>query len=185
MERTKYIISSSSYGAFAILWKVQDGQPRIQRITLPGKTPDLESVLTADYPLAEEGFHSGIKSLSDDICGYLDGAILKFDLHWLDWEKCTDFQVRVLRAEYGIPRGWVSTYGRIAAELDVPGGARAVGSALATNPFPLMIPCHRAVRSSGELGGYQGGLEMKRALLEMEGVEFQSPTRVSLKKVFY
>ena len=76
-------------------------------------------------------------------------------------------------------------YGRIARKLGVPGGGRAVGSALAANPFPLLIPCHRAVRSTGELGGYQGGLEMKKALLEMEGVVFRSPTRVSLDKVYY
>ncbi len=91
----------------------------------------------------------------------------------------------MLQAEYGIPRGWVSTYGRIARELGVVGGGRAVGNALASNPFPLLIPCHRAVRSTGALGGYQGGLEMKKALLEMEGVVFNSPTKASLIKVYY
>ncbi|HUV77781.1 MAG TPA: MGMT family protein [Desulfobacterales bacterium] len=61
----------------------------------------------------------------------------------------------------------------------------AVGTALAKNPFPIIIPCHRAVRSDGTLGGYQGGLEMKRALLEMEGVCFDTLDRVLTKGFFY
>jgi methylated-DNA-[protein]-cysteine S-methyltransferase len=179
------MISRSRFGEFALVWTVKDAQPRIQRLTLPGKTANLLNVLKTDYPSIEEGSHPDMFQVASDITLYLDGGNVIFDLKWLDWKRCTDFQARVLRAEYGIPRGWVSTYGRVAAELGVPEGARAVGSALATNPFPLLIPCHRAVRSNGELGGYQGGLEMKRALLEIEGVEFQSPTRVSLKKVYY
>jgi methylated-DNA-[protein]-cysteine S-methyltransferase len=56
--------------------------------------------------------------------------------------------------------------------LDHPRAARAVGTALARNPFPVIIPCHRAIRGDGTLGGFGGGLKMKRALLEMEGVRF-------------
>jgi methylated-DNA-[protein]-cysteine S-methyltransferase len=124
-------------------------------------------------------------SLAGDIRSYLDGESLRFDLRYLAREVCTEFQTRVLQAEYEIPRGWVSTYGRIARKLGVPGGSRAVGNALATNPFPLLIPCHRAVRATGALGGYQGGVEMKKTLLEMEGVTFSSSTEVSLAKVYY
>jgi methylated-DNA-[protein]-cysteine S-methyltransferase len=69
--------------------------------------------------------------------------------------------------------------------LGKPSAARAVGRALATNPFPIIIPCHRAVRSDGSLGGYQGGLAMKRALLEMEGVEFDARGRVATPGFYY
>jgi methylated-DNA-[protein]-cysteine S-methyltransferase len=79
----------------------------------------------------------------------------------------------------------VSTYQRIAKYLGNAKGARAVGSALAGNPFPIIIPCHRAIRSDGTLGGYQGGLEMKRRLLEMEGVMFDALGRVVAKERFY
>ena len=85
----------------------------------------------------------------------------------------------------GIPRGRVSTYKRIAAHLGSPTGARAVGNALAGNPFPIIIPCHRAVRSDMSLGGYQGGLSMKRRLLEMEGITFDDTGRIATKKLFY
>jgi len=79
----------------------------------------------------------------------------------------------------------MSTYQRIASYLGNANGARAVGTALANNPFPIIIPCHRAIRSDGTLGGYQGGLEMKRALLEMEGVLFNTLGRVVTEEFFY
>jgi methylated-DNA-[protein]-cysteine S-methyltransferase len=116
---------------------------------------------------------------------FLEGEAVAFDLGIVALEQCSEFQARVLQAEYGIPRGWVSTYGRIAAHLGIPRGARAVGGALARNPFPIIIPCHRAVRSDGRLGGFQGGLEMKRALLELEGVEISWTGRVLTERFAY
>ena len=83
---------------------------------------------------------------------------------------CTPFQRRVLVAEFGIPRGSISSYRNIASHLGNSKAYRAVGNSLAMNPFPIIIPCHRAIRMNGSLGGYQGGLEMKRKLLEMEGI---------------
>jgi len=185
MIKICYLISPSIFGDFGIVWRELSGQSRIIRVFLPGKNPQLETTLRNDYSLAEKGFQSDMESVAGDIRCYLEGDEIDFDLKWLDWERCTAFQARVLRAEYGIPRGWVSTYGRIARELGVAGGSRAVGNALANNPFPIVIPCHRAVRSTGELGGYQGGLKMKKTLLEMEGVVFRSPSKVSLEQVYY
>ncbi|MCK4795669.1 MAG: MGMT family protein, partial [Desulfobacteraceae bacterium] len=78
-----------------------------------------------------------------------------------------------------------STYQRIATHLGSPNGARAVGNALATNPFPIIIPCHRAIRSDRSLGGYQGGLDMKRILLEMEGIDFDDTGRAATEDFFY
>jgi len=84
-------------------------------------------------------------------------------------DHCSAFQRKVLRAVIAIPRGEVRTYQFIAKQIGNPKAARAVGRALATNPFPLMIPCHRVIRSDGKLGGYQGGVRMKQALLRKEG----------------
>jgi methylated-DNA-[protein]-cysteine S-methyltransferase len=60
-----------------------------------------------------------------------------------------------------------------------------VGMALARNPFPIIIPCHRAIRADGSLGGYQGGLAMKRQLLEMEGITFDDSECVTTRRYFY
>ncbi len=103
-----------------------------------------------------------------------------FSLVWQETEARPRVQ-RVLRAEHQIPRGWVSAYGRIAAHLGVSGGARAVGNALAQNPFPILIPRHRAIRADGSLGGYQGGAAMKRTLREREGLTFSPAGKVILR----
>ncbi|MCU0651108.1 MAG: MGMT family protein [Candidatus Omnitrophica bacterium] len=84
-------------------------------------------------------------------------------------DMCPVFQRKVLKAMLSVPRGTTITYKEIAQKIGRPGAARAVGNALANNPFPIIIPCHRAIRSDGTLGGYQGGTKMKRALLKAEG----------------
>jgi methylated-DNA-[protein]-cysteine S-methyltransferase len=79
----------------------------------------------------------------------------------------TDFQQKVWRALLEIPSGTLSNYGALARRLD--SSARAVGGAVGRNPISLVIPCHRVVGASGALTGYAGGLDRKRALLELEG----------------
>ena len=80
----------------------------------------------------------------------------------------TPFQHRVWRALMGIPRGSVTSYGRLANAVGAPGAARAVGAACAANPVALMIPCHRVVRESGDLNGYRWGVQLKGLLLAWE-----------------
>jgi len=80
----------------------------------------------------------------------------------------TAYQQRVWRALERIPFGRTLTYGELAARLGAPGGARAVGRACATNPLPVVVPCHRVVGSGGSLQGYGGGLWRKQGLLELE-----------------
>jgi methylated-DNA-[protein]-cysteine S-methyltransferase len=126
-----------------------------------------------------------IAALGERITRFLEGEAVAFPLDMLALETCHPFQRRVLAAEYQIPRGWVSTYGRIANSLRAPGAARAVGNALARNPFPIFIPCHRAIQSNGGLGGFQGGVRLKRALLELEGVEFSPTGQVTTDRIYY
>jgi methylated-DNA-[protein]-cysteine S-methyltransferase len=80
----------------------------------------------------------------------------------------TEFQNRVWEVLRGIPYGDTRTYGDVALELDLPGGARAVGGANGSNPLPIFIPCHRVV-GANSMGGYAGGLEVKLFLLHLEG----------------
>ena len=88
----------------------------------------------------------------------------------LAWDRLPPFHRRALKLTALIPRGKVATYGGIAAGVGEPEGARAVGNAEASNPFAPLVPCHRVVSSSLRLGGYGGGLDVKKALLVREGV---------------
>ncbi|MCB4756676.1 MAG: MGMT family protein [Elusimicrobia bacterium] len=90
----------------------------------------------------------------------------------------TSFQLKVWRACLDIPKGQVRSYGWIAKRIGHPGAARAVGSALAKNPFAPRVPCHRVIRKNGQLGRYSGpgGIKTKRHLLIMEGVRLKKIT---------
>lgn len=99
---------------------------------------------------------------------YFRGRRRTFDLP-LDLRDLTPFQRRVLQATRDVPLGKVVSYGEIARRVDCPRGSRAVGQALGRNPIPIVIPCHRIVAGGGGLGGYTGGLPIKRTLLQLEG----------------
>jgi methylated-DNA-[protein]-cysteine S-methyltransferase len=99
---------------------------------------------------------------------YFNGRRRKFEIE-LDWTLVGRFGRRVLRVTSEIPYGSVLSYAEVAADAGSPRGSRAAGNALGSNPIPIVIPCHRVLRSGGALGGYGGGLERKRWLLELEG----------------
>jgi len=87
----------------------------------------------------------------------------------LDWTLVGPFARRVLAVTAEIPYGGVLSYAEVAADAGSPRGSRAAGNALGSNPMPIVVPCHRVLRSGGALGGYGGGVERKRWLLELEG----------------
>jgi methylated-DNA-[protein]-cysteine S-methyltransferase len=99
---------------------------------------------------------------------YFEGRRTTFDVD-VDWSPMPDFQRRVLRATAAIPFGGHASYGQVAERAGNPRAFRAAGTALGRNPIPIVIPCHRVWAAGGKLGGYTGGLERKRALLELEG----------------
>lgn len=101
---------------------------------------------------------------------YLEGKRQVFELP-IDWSVLTSFQEQVLRMTFAIPYGQMATYGELALQIGKPRAARAVGRAEATNPMPVVIPCHRVVGSDGGLHGYGAGkgLETKAWLLRLEG----------------
>ncbi|MDD5467682.1 MAG: methylated-DNA--[protein]-cysteine S-methyltransferase [Anaerolineales bacterium] len=111
-----------------------------------------------------------LKEALDQVAGYLRGVRREFDLA-LDWRTMLPFQEAVLRATLAIPYGQVSTYAAIARQVGRPRAARAVGRAEATNPIPLVIPCHRVLGSDGKLHGYgaPSGVQVKAWLLALEG----------------
>jgi methylated-DNA-[protein]-cysteine S-methyltransferase len=99
---------------------------------------------------------------------YFEGRRRRFEVR-LDRTLLAPFQRKVLGRTARIPYGKVSTYSAVAAAAGSPRASRAAGNALARNPIPIVIPCHRVLRNGGGLGGYAGGLERKERLLELEG----------------
>lgn len=101
---------------------------------------------------------------------YVDGKRRTFDIE-IDWSiLASDFQRSALQVVYSIPYGQTLTYAQVAAKIGHPDAPRAVGRANATNPMPLVIPCHRVIGTDGKLHGYGGvgGLKTKQWLLDME-----------------
>lgn len=101
---------------------------------------------------------------------YFEGRLREFDLP-LDWQLSKGFRRRALHAIDRIPYGKTRSYTEIATSAGNERAVRAAGTACGSNPIPIVVPCHRVLRSGGALGGYGGGLPMKESLLRMEGVE--------------
>lgn len=100
---------------------------------------------------------------------YFDGTRHAFAVP-IDWRLVGGFAGNVLRATARIPYGSVASYGEVAAHAGSPKAYRAAGNALGSNPVPIVVPCHRVLHAGGGLGGYTGGLDRKRFLLQLEGV---------------
>jgi methylated-DNA-[protein]-cysteine S-methyltransferase len=101
---------------------------------------------------------------------YFGGKRTDFDLP-IDWSVLRGFTLEVLRATAGIGFGELRTYADVAGAAGSPHAVRAAGNALGANPIPVVVPCHRVVRTGGALGGYTGGIERKEFLLRLEGWE--------------
>jgi O-6-methylguanine DNA methyltransferase len=108
-----------------------------------------------------------IEQAARELLLYLEGKLTKFSVK-LDLRSSTPFSRKVWRITSKIPYGQVRTYAWVAEELGDPYAARAVGGALGRNPVPILIPCHRVVGSHGNLGGFGGGLPLKKWLLALE-----------------
>lgn len=193
LSQTKVINNSQSsvcffntnFGEMAVIWSEFKKQPTVYQIFIPKPKISTRKTVSQSFSGLITASCDEINMLINQIKAFLTGEDIRFSLDILRMDLCTPFQGKVLRAEFAIPRGRVSSYGLIAKHLNKPGAARAVGTALATNPFPIVIPCHRALRSDGHLGGYQGGVAMKRKLLQMERVAFQDENHVKTKNFYY
>ncbi|MGB5218577.1 MAG: methylated-DNA--[protein]-cysteine S-methyltransferase [Smithella sp.] len=184
-QTNKKIIRHTPIGSVGIIWSEINKHPLIIHVLL--SRPGLSAEKQADniFAHARNSSCAEIDAIADSIRAYLEGANVKFSLDVLDLSPYTQFQKSVLRAQHAIPRGSVSTYGLIAAHVGASGGARAVGNVMACNPFPLIIPCHRTILSNLHLGGFQSGADIKRALLERDGIIFDEQGRVICKRLHY
>lgn len=136
-------------------------------VALGSTEAELERELLNDYPLAtlrrdDAGLSHWISGVLDLARGDMPHGELPLDI------RATAFQWRVFEQLIAIPPGQTRSYGEIAAALDQPGAARAVGRACATNPVSVVIPCHRAIGADGAMHGYRWGIDRKKTLLDRE-----------------
>ncbi len=139
-------------------WVIHAGETVLE-ILLPGSPAPVPE--SSDPPAL-------VTSLAQDLADYFAGGPWVDHPELADRAGSTPFTRAVYEVVAAIPDGSVTTYGKIARQLNRPAAARAVGRAMATNPFPVVIPCHRVVGSDGSLTGFGGGVEMKAKMLKME-----------------
>ncbi len=140
------------------------------RLGLPGQDPDelLVDLAQRVSPRVIEA-PARLDEVRRELDLYFEGKLQSFELP-LDWRLSHGFRRKVLRAIARIPYGQTRNYTEMATRAGNERAVRAAGSACGSNPIPLVVPCHRVLRTSGALGGYAGGLPMKEALLELEGI---------------
>ena len=131
---------------------------------------DFGTYLTKRFKRPSQPDFARVAPALQQVDEYLRGERKAFDLP-IGWSLLRPFQRQVLKIVFAIPYGQTRTYGEIAYEIGNPRAARAVGRANATNPMPLVIPCHRVIGADGKLTGYGGGegLPTKEWLLKLEG----------------
>jgi len=164
-QQLYYVIFDTAAGWVGILGS-SDG---LRRITLPNPSKKQAQ--------ASLGTDAAQATLSNDI---FKDLMRRFQLYFtgrrvdfpdkLDLDEATVFQRQVWEATRCIPYGQTKSYAWVAQQTGKPGAARAVGQSLGKNPLPIIIPCHRVLKSDGTLGGFSGGLEMKKHLLTLEKV---------------
>ena len=156
------------------------GEKGLKRIILPySRRSEVKKIIFQEFPgVKEDSAH--LKPFADILVRYCEGKIFT-QYFSFDAAGYTDFLVRVWKMTQAIPWGEVRSYQWLSAQIKNPRASRAVGTALGRNPFPIIVPCHRVVRSDGSLGGFSGpdGILLKQKLLELEGVKFDKKGRVA------
>jgi methylated-DNA-[protein]-cysteine S-methyltransferase len=154
----KYTTFQTAFGHVTIT-ATERGLARVS-MTAAGRKPMHEDWVEDRRALA---------SIANQLKAYFAGKPVNFHID-LDLSEVTPFQRRVLEACAQIPYGQVTTYGELARRIGRPKAARAVGHAMARNPIPIVIPCHRVIASDGSMCGFSAeqGIALKRRLLEME-----------------
>lgn len=170
----KYMVFNSLIGEIAIVW---DKNEIIKQVVLPDSKSRKHNYGDIQYHGVLHEVHPSkyILKIMSNIKEIIMGHDIKFELNQLDLNDLTQFQREVLLKQNEIPYGMVTTYKKLAQLIGRPKSARPVANTLASNPFPLIIPCHRTVKSDWTLGGYNGRKDgyFKRFILENEGIRFE------------
>ncbi len=163
-RRPSYGVFQTDLGWIAVVGS-DDG---LTETTLPQSSPQQAIEQLGDATAGAERSDSRFDDLANRFRDYFRGGRQTFPDD-LDLSSGTPFQQAVWRTARSIPYGETRSYGWIAAAIGRPRAARAVGQAMGSNPLGIIIPCHRVVAGDGGLGGFGGGLDMKRRLLGIEG----------------
>ena len=141
------------------------------RLGLPSQDEDevLQELADRVSPRVLHASRDSLTQTRRELDEYFDHRRQAFEVP-LDWRLSSGFRREVLRATAAIPYGHTASYRDVATSAGSPGATRAAGSALATNPLPIVVPCHRVLPAGGGLGGYRGGPEAKAVLLSLEGL---------------
>ncbi len=170
----RHLVFNSLIGEIAIVWDSSDDI--IKQIVLPDVETRKHNYGDINFHgvLAEKHPDDYIYNVISDIKDVILGNEVKFDPEQLDLSQLTDFQCSVLLKQNEIPHGKVTTYKKLAELVGRKKSARPVANVLANNPFPIVIPCHRTLRSDWTIGGYNGTTDgtIKKLILENEGVKF-------------
>ena len=179
MTLFKCIIDPSPIGEITIIWRKKP-QFQIEEIILSNPEKTSSQITKEKYEMEESlTLNKKSKQLNNvlrEIDNYFKERNYKFSLEYLNLDKLKPFQRAVLEAEFNTKKGTVNTYKDIAKAVGSPKAYRAVGTALAKNPYPIIIPCHRTVKADRTIGGFSGfagGLESKKILLELDGLIIQ------------
>jgi methylated-DNA-[protein]-cysteine S-methyltransferase len=145
------------------------GDQGIVRIALAAEEEEavLEDLSRRISPRIGRHGRRSVTTTRSQLDRYFTGALTHFDVP-LDWRLTRGFRRDVLRETAMIPYGATASYAQMAERAGSPRAVRAAGSALATNPLPIIVPCHRVLRSDGKVGAYLGGTSMKQELLALE-----------------
>lgn len=162
------LLAATPLGLVYVAFEVEDRQEVLQMLaTRIGPRVLAAAASPTSAPAPADPAERALDDSATQLLDYLSGDRRHFDLP-LDTRLATGFRGEVQQHLAEIDYGRTATYKELAAELERPGAVRAVGTACATNPLPLVWPCHRILRSDGGLGGYRGGLAAKQRLLAME-----------------
>jgi methylated-DNA-[protein]-cysteine S-methyltransferase len=180
-----YQIIKAGKDEIGLVWSDAAGKPQVERVYLPNDSEGMIKRIIRDFPSVSKMPRTIANGFDQLIADLYNGKQRHFSLTILNLSGLSEFSTRVLTQTCKIPRGRVATYSGLAAKIGHPRAGRAVGTALANNPFPIIIPCHRVVRAGGSPGQFGGGSHMKKQLLEKEGNIFNKSGRVPFKNMVY
>jgi len=161
----EYSIFETKYGYMGVV----ASQKGLHMIVLPkAKEKEVKDALVGHYTEDIRRDDAKFKLIARKINDYFEGKKVTFKEE-MDIAGATPFEMRVWDTVIGIPHGEVRSYAWVAKEVGNPKEVRAVGQALKRNRLPIVIPCHRVINKSGDLGGFSGGIPLKHELLKIEG----------------